>query len=392
MAVAKVILNGTTLIDATVATAVASDITSPKTAMLADGVMTTGTGSGGGGDLQINELLERTISGTYSNSVISTLGFAAFGGCTNIESVNLPNVETIGSSAFTNCVNLVSVYAPKASIISSYAFGGCSSLKDIVLSSQYSSVANYTFSNCVALSMISFPNVTNISNYAFQMCTSLENVSLPNLETVGTNAFRSCSALSSVEFSKVTTINSYAFANCIGLQYASFKACSSVFSSAFQSCTALRSVYLGSVTNILVSTFLSCYSLETINLPAFRTCNGLAFTNLWGLQCVVLGDPSASTFPYDAGTTGIQTNAFSRCYHLTSLYLLYSLGVVKLGGTNVFSSTPISNYTTSTGGVFGSIFVPSAVYSSYISATNWATYSARIVSLTDVEIAALPFL
>ena len=35
--------------DATVATATASDITSPKTAMLADGVMTTGTGSGGGG-------------------------------------------------------------------------------------------------------------------------------------------------------------------------------------------------------------------------------------------------------------------------------------------------------------------------------------------------------
>lgn len=35
--------------DATPATAEAADITSPKTAMLADGVMTTGTGSGGGG-------------------------------------------------------------------------------------------------------------------------------------------------------------------------------------------------------------------------------------------------------------------------------------------------------------------------------------------------------
>lgn len=49
MAVSKVILNNTTLIDATTATATAADITSPKTAMLADGVMTTGTGSGGGG-------------------------------------------------------------------------------------------------------------------------------------------------------------------------------------------------------------------------------------------------------------------------------------------------------------------------------------------------------
>lgn len=35
--------------DSTTATAIAEDITAPKTAMLADGVMTTGTGSGGGG-------------------------------------------------------------------------------------------------------------------------------------------------------------------------------------------------------------------------------------------------------------------------------------------------------------------------------------------------------
>lgn len=43
MAVSKVILNNTTLMDVTVATASASDIASPKTAMLANGVMTTGT-------------------------------------------------------------------------------------------------------------------------------------------------------------------------------------------------------------------------------------------------------------------------------------------------------------------------------------------------------------
>lgn len=35
--------------DATSATAAAADITAPKTAMLANGVVTTGTGSGGGG-------------------------------------------------------------------------------------------------------------------------------------------------------------------------------------------------------------------------------------------------------------------------------------------------------------------------------------------------------
>lgn len=49
MAISKIILNGVTQMDATPATAGAADIMAPKTAMLADGVLTTGTGSGGGG-------------------------------------------------------------------------------------------------------------------------------------------------------------------------------------------------------------------------------------------------------------------------------------------------------------------------------------------------------
>lgn len=47
MAISKVILNGVTQMDATIATATAADIIAPMTAMLADGVVTTGTGSGG---------------------------------------------------------------------------------------------------------------------------------------------------------------------------------------------------------------------------------------------------------------------------------------------------------------------------------------------------------
>lgn len=57
MAISKVVYKSSasatpvTWMDATPATALAADIMSPKTAMLADGVLTTGTGSGGGGGL-----------------------------------------------------------------------------------------------------------------------------------------------------------------------------------------------------------------------------------------------------------------------------------------------------------------------------------------------------
>ena len=53
MAISKVVLNGNTLMDATAATASASDILSPKTAVLADGEMTSGTGSAPSGTKQI---------------------------------------------------------------------------------------------------------------------------------------------------------------------------------------------------------------------------------------------------------------------------------------------------------------------------------------------------
>lgn len=55
MAISKVIYKtsaqdtGTVWIDSTPATAAAADILAPKTALLANGVLTTGTGSGGGG-------------------------------------------------------------------------------------------------------------------------------------------------------------------------------------------------------------------------------------------------------------------------------------------------------------------------------------------------------
>ena len=47
----------------------------------------------------------------------------------------------------------------------------------------------------------------------------------------------------------------------------------------------------------------------------------------------------------------------------------------------VFAYTPISGSTTSTGGVYGSIYVPTSLLTTYKNATNWVTLSARIVGI-----------
>jgi hypothetical protein len=44
--------------------------------------------------------------------------------------------------------------------------------------------------------------------------------------------------------------------------------------------------------------------------------------------------------------------------------------VPTLRYSNAFSSTPIAGYTTSTGGIYGSIYVPASLYESFKTATN----------------------
>lgn len=72
MAISKIVYKETaqsspvTWMDATTATAEASDILSPKTAMLADGVMTTGTGSGGGSSAVTGTITAQSGGATIS--------------------------------------------------------------------------------------------------------------------------------------------------------------------------------------------------------------------------------------------------------------------------------------------------------------------------------------
>lgn len=151
----------------------------------------------------------------------------------------------------------------------------------------------------------------------------------------------------SYENSKVTTIKSYVFRFCSSLTAVSFPAAIMVGEHAFNSCIALTTVSFPNVTSIKSYTFGYCYALATVSFPV---------------------------------VTSIGPSVFRYCYNLLSLYLLGS-SVPTLASRNVFTSTPIAGYTTSTGGVYGSIYVPASLYNSYITATNWAAYSSRFVSV-----------
>ncbi len=153
--------------------------------------------------------------------------------------------------------------------------------------------------------------------------------------------------------------------------------CTSVGTQAFANCTHLVDINMPLCTSLSTSAFNGCKKLVSVDLPACEYISGYAFGYCESLATISF--PKCSL---------ISTGAFIYCLNLLSAYFLGS-SVPSMPLSTAFASTPISNYTTSTGGVYGSIYVRASLYDAFISATNWTLYSSRIVSLTDAEIEAL---
>ena len=100
------------------------------------------------------------------------------------------------------------------------AFAGCSGLTSITIPNDVTSIGHYAFRNCSGLTSITIPNsVTSIGGLAFSGCSGLTSVTIPNSVTsIGAGAFSYCSGLTSVTIgNSVTSIRNYAFGNCRNL-------------------------------------------------------------------------------------------------------------------------------------------------------------------------------
>ena len=75
----------------------------------------------------------------------------------------------------------------------------------------------------------------------------------------------------------------------------------------------------------------------------------------------------------------ISSNAFIYCRNLIELRLDNVSSIPTLG-ISAFTSTPIGGYSASAG-QYGSVFVPSSLYESFLTAPNWSSIASRIVSV-----------
>ena len=156
----------------------------------------TATVTNGSNRYQGNVNIPKTIwiNGTTYN--VTTIGVNAFGWCSELISVTIPNsVTRIALSAFQNCYSLTSVTIPNSvSFIGEFAFGNCTSLTSITIPNKVTSISSSVFSGCSGLTSVTIPNsVTSIGEAAFYGCSSLVSVTIPNSVTsIGSEAFSGC--------------------------------------------------------------------------------------------------------------------------------------------------------------------------------------------------------
>lgn len=306
--------------------------------------ITVDVSGSGGGDFTVDQIAMRAISGDISGSATS-IGMYAFYSCKNLTTASFPSCTSIGTSAFAYCSSLITANFPSCTSIQGSAFHSCVRLTTVSFP-LCTSIENHAFAYCSSLTTVSFPSCTSIEGYAFTSCSSLTTMSFPLCLYIGSYAFRSCTRLTTASFPSCTSISMCAFFGCSSLTTANFPLCISIGGSAFYSCSRLTTASFPLCTSISTNVFAYCTRLTTVSFPS---------------------------------CTSIGASAFVYCYNLLSIYLLGSS--VPFLSSNAFYSTPIGGRTTSTGGVYGSIFVPASLYSSYLTATNWSLYSDRIVSV-----------
>ena len=118
----------------------------------------------------VNGIIDRTISGDYTNNEVTRVGKYAFEFCTNLKTVTMTNATNINSNAFYNCTGLISANFPNVKTVYSSAFNSSgltsitfNKLEILGSSSDYSGIFENT-----PMTSISIPStIKSIGLYAF---------------------------------------------------------------------------------------------------------------------------------------------------------------------------------------------------------------------------------
>lgn len=118
----------------------------------------------------VNSIIDRTISGDYTNNEVTSVGKYAFEFCINLKTVTMANATDVNSNAFFSCTNLISANFPNVKTVYSSAFNS-------------SGLTSITFNNLVTLG-------SNSDYSGIFENTPMTSISIPStIKTIGLYAF-----------------------------------------------------------------------------------------------------------------------------------------------------------------------------------------------------------
>lgn len=302
-------------------------------------------------------------------SSVTSIGKGAFRNLQAVESVVLPSqVIRLEDEAFYNCSELQRINLENVEYIGAYAFYGAVSLADCDLSERLTYIGTNAFAGCVKLEgELTLPDsVETIAKQAFSGCTGITVFNAPaSLKLVGDGAFLNCSALYGVNLNGgLETMGGGVFSGCVNLKSISVEEGGiyrSVDGVLFAAEGTVLSVYPAAkeetrytvpsgVVSLGSGAFCGNDHIEEVNLPegltaisseAFKGCENLAAVKLPS----TLVEIGSSAF-YGTNLTGIDLpmgvrkvgdNAFAATYSLADAVIPAS--VLNMGESIFYYSS-----------------------------------------------------
>ena len=151
-----------------------------------------------------------------SGSRLTELNKTLFHGCSQLESVTLPDsLEIIGEEAFRECAALKTITIPgTVSTIKKQAFYNCTGLESVIFEDGVGEICEKAFSFCMNIKSLTIPgSVVFKGKEAFSHCLGLESLTIcDGITTIPNSTFFNCRHLVSISLAdSVTAIGNDAF-------------------------------------------------------------------------------------------------------------------------------------------------------------------------------------